>query len=152
MLYNKMNHSLSVIGLLLLAAFSSCNPDERPDGENTLEYFLRQQQMSVHVGGTAIFRYNEYETQIACNPARKMLRFQANNQEVYVQMIFSEIPDVPENKSLGVALNYIEVAGETKSLRTVLKMVKQEGGFCWYWDEEKKVGMVVSEDWVDLFK
>lgn len=150
MLYNKMSFRSSVMGLFLLSVLVSCNPKENPEGENTLMYFLEQKGMSVYVNGAVIFRYDEYETQIACNPARKMLRFQTNDQGLYVQMTFSVVPGEQRGAPLAVVFNYMEAAGEPKSLRVVLEEVKREGGRCWYWDEEQKVGFVLPADWEEL--
>lgn len=143
----------SIIGLFVLIALCACNRPEGPEGRGTLEYFLQQQKWGVLVNGAVIFRYDEYESQIACNSKRKMLRFQTNNQEVYVQLIFSALPEeVGANVPLDVVVNYAEADGVPKSLKVIPVVVKRERGLCWCWDEEQKVGMVVPGDWDDLRK
>lgn len=139
---NKIKLRLSLLLLVLFPVLHSCKGNEEPEHKNGMAYFLLQREMGVYVDGTQVVKYDEYESQIAYNVARRIFRFQTNDQGVYAHLVLSQLPVPDENVPVEVALNY-KTGQETRSMQCLMKVAKVEGNLCWLWEEESKTGVIL---------
>ena len=75
---------------------------------------------------------------------RKTIRFQTDDQESYVNMVFDNWP-AREGDRVGVKLDY-SVSQRFKKMDLEMEVLKMEGGDSWLWNDSCKTGLIIFRD------
>lgn len=126
------------LGILLLVACEKRNGMGKYEG---LEYFMMQDAAGLYVDNDPIFIYDESSCQIACNEARKMVRFQRDDQSNYVNMVFSTL-ELYNAQIVNVAINY-KTDMDKRNTMLEMTIVKSDEHKCWLWCEKGKTGIIL---------
>ena len=110
----------------------------------TREMFLERQTPGLVLNAGYAFEYEVQSCQKVVNDIRKTIRFQTDDQESYVNMVFDNWP-AREGDRVGVKLDY-SVSQRFKKMDLEMEVLKKEGENSWLWNDSSKTGLIIFLD------
>ncbi len=132
-----------LIAAVAIALLFSCRKDEETDGAG-LQAFVERGECGLWSHGGFLFRYDEESCQFSINPARRQIRMQSDNQDDYVNILFSVLP-TPAMTRVEASLRY-KVGNEEISNIANMETIKIDGNKFWLWDNSNNLGLIVCLD------
>ena len=129
-----------LIAAVAIALLFSCRKDEKTDGASMQE-FAERAECGLWSHGGFLFRYDEANCQFSINTFRRQIRMQSDNQDDYVNILFSALP-TPEMTKVEAALRY-RVGNEEISNISNMETVKIDGNKFWLWDNSNCLGIII---------
>lgn len=121
---------------------SACRHEPGPGPAR--EVFLERQTPGLVLNTGYVFEYEVQSCQKVVNDMRKTIRFQTDDQESYVNMVFDNWP-AREGDRVGVKLDY-SVSQRFKKMDLEMEVLKMEGGNSWLWNDSSKTGLIIFLD------
>ncbi|MBO5919432.1 MAG: hypothetical protein J6Q34_02950 [Bacteroidales bacterium] len=129
-----------LIAAVAVALLFSCRKDEETDGAG-MQDFVKRVECGLWSHGGFLFRYDQENCQFSINHARRLVRMQSDNQEDYVNIIFSALP-TPAMTKVEAALRY-KVGNEEISNISNMETVKIDSNKFWLWDSSNCLGIII---------
>ena len=158
-----------LIAAVAMAVLFSCRKYENTDG-TSLQEFVQREECGLWGHGGFLFRYDEGNCQFSINPSRRQVRMQSDNQDDYVNILFSALPTPAMTKveaelryrvgneeisnimfsafpthsmmKVEAALRY-NVGNEEISNTSIMETVKVDGNKFWLWDSSNSLGIII---------
>ena len=141
----KLPWSSLIIAAFAMAFLISCHKDEKRDGAG-LQEFVKRTECGLWGHGGFLFRYDEANCQFSINTFRRQIRMQSDNQDDYVNILFSALP-TPAMTKVEAELRY-RVGNEEISNISNMETVKIDGNKLWLWDNSNCLGIIICLDCV----
>lgn len=129
-----------LIAAVAMAVLFSCRKYGNTDG-TSLQEFVQREECGLWGHGGFLFKYDEENCQFSINPSRRQVRMQSDNQEDYVNIMFSAFPTHSMMK-VEAALRY-NVGNEEISNTSIMETVKVDGNKFWLWDSSNSLGIII---------
>lgn len=121
---------------------SACRHEPGPGPAR--EVFLERQTPGLVLNTGYAFEYEVRSCQKVVNDIRKTIRFQTDDQESYVNMVFDDWP-AREGDRARVKLDY-SVSQRFKKMDLEMEVLKKEGENSWLWNDSSKTGLIIFLD------
>lgn len=142
----KGNHL--VYALLLCLLPYGCN--KSPKGLSVeSDNFEKRSAVGLVINKNYVIQFNKTSSQYVYNIKRRSVRIQTDDQSKYVNALFIDYPGVEPQVGDAVMVEIIyrdRASGPETRLVAAMLVLKREGGKCWLWNEEKKIGLVLDKE------